>query len=181
MTPSRLKPFLRDGLDILFVGLNPATGSDTNGHYFSVRSDFWDQLFQSGLIARKVDKSNADDAVFGSNLVNANRWNYGITDLVTEHVESDSAKVKPTRQQCAALAEIINKHGPRAVVILGRKVRDHLDRYYGAGWGQLWGQLPMPGPHAPFFFAVPFPHNNNVGTQRKVDIYHRIFVCLSQS
>jgi len=30
-----LQPFLRPGLDVLFLALNPPVQSNTNGHYFS--------------------------------------------------------------------------------------------------------------------------------------------------
>lgn len=67
MEKSRLVPFVRYGLDILFVGLNPANGSDDHGHYFSVNQAFWNQLYKAGLITENVDKLCADDEIFGNN------------------------------------------------------------------------------------------------------------------
>lgn len=43
-----LQPFLRPGLDVLFLALNPPVQSNTNGHYFSGdQSRFYDLLFKS--------------------------------------------------------------------------------------------------------------------------------------
>jgi len=46
---SNLVPFIRDNLDILFIGLNPAKGSSENRHYFSVKPAFWNQLYDAGF------------------------------------------------------------------------------------------------------------------------------------
>jgi len=64
MNKSTLIPFLRNDLDIMFVGLNPAKGSSENGHYFSVRQAFWEQLYKSGIITGNIDKLIADEYVF---------------------------------------------------------------------------------------------------------------------
>ncbi|MFT6210117.1 MAG: hypothetical protein ACJATE_000723, partial [Bacteroidia bacterium] len=88
MEEARLIPFLRNDLDILFVGLNPAKGSNDNRHYFSVNQAFWNQLFEAELITQPVNKQIADDIVFGGNNLNFDNWEYGITDLVTEYAES---------------------------------------------------------------------------------------------
>src|SRR5437879_4105247 len=122
MEKSSLKPFLRENLHILFVGLNPAKGSNDNRHYFSVRQSFWDQLFYSGLLTTRLDKSNADEKVFGSGACNHNNWNYGITDLVTEFAESDSKKIKPTYNDYSRLITVIKKYQPLTVVLLHSKV-----------------------------------------------------------
>ncbi len=58
--------YLREGLDVLFVALNPPQQSNNNGHYFSGRnSRFFQQLFKSGLITENLDKLIADESVFG--------------------------------------------------------------------------------------------------------------------
>lgn len=58
--------FLRDNLDVLFIALNPPVQSNNNGHYFSGKqSSFFNQLYLSGLITEDLDKTIADDLVFG--------------------------------------------------------------------------------------------------------------------
>jgi G:T/U-mismatch repair DNA glycosylase len=91
---STLVPFARENLDILLVGLNPAKGSSRNRHYFSVNQAFWNQLYDAGLITTHIDKSRADEIVFGSTHINFQGWWYGITDLITDMTESDSKKNK---------------------------------------------------------------------------------------
>ena len=100
-------PFIRHGLDILFVGLNPANTSSKKGHYFSTNPAFWNQLYDSGLITVPVNMNVADEQVFGSSRVNANHWEYGVTDLVNGLAESNSAVVKPTVRNCIDLMQTI--------------------------------------------------------------------------
>lgn len=94
-----LKPFVRPGLDVLFLALNPPVQSNTNGHYFSGdQSRFYDLLFKSGLIVQPVPKSRADEAVFGGTSVNYNRSTFGVIDLVGDLVQTQSGKVRVSRE-----------------------------------------------------------------------------------
>ena len=77
MEKSNLIPFVRNNLDILFVGLNPAVGSSRNRRYFSANQAIWNQLYDSGLITSRVDKSIADELVFGQKDINFQGWSYG--------------------------------------------------------------------------------------------------------
>ncbi len=71
MIDVKLKPFIRKDLDILFVALNPPYQSNRNEHYFSgSQSRFFQLLFLSGLITTNIDKSQADEKVFGDSLYN---------------------------------------------------------------------------------------------------------------
>ena len=56
-----LPDHLREGLDLLFVGLNPSQYSAEVGHYFAnPRNRFWPAFNLSGLVARQV--TSEDDA-----------------------------------------------------------------------------------------------------------------------
>ena len=56
-----LPDYLRPGLDIALIGLNPSTRSIQAGHYFAnPRNRFWPALSASGLVGRDVGPS--DDA-----------------------------------------------------------------------------------------------------------------------
>lgn len=175
METSRLKPYLRSSLDILFVGLNPATGSSRNGHYFSVNSAFWNQLYESGLIIRKVHKMSADDVVFGTTEVNCNGWSYGITDLVPTLAESNSRKVKPRPEHCASLIQDIIALQPKVVILLHSQVRRSLSQYLSL-------HEPLDGKLGRWlnehtnteFFAIPFPHGNAVRSSYKIAIYENV-------
>jgi hypothetical protein len=179
---STLKPFLRSGLDILFIGLNPANGSSRNRHYFSVNSAFWNQLFDSGLITTKVDKLCADELVFGGNSINLNRWSYGITDLLPEVAESDSAAIHPTRVDCQRLADEIQRCQPRAAVLLHRKVVEAFLPFYDCPIPPLnSGQIGLIISGFPtMFFNIAFPHGNTIPSQAKVAQYRKIWDYLSK-
>ena len=50
-----LPDHLREGLDLLFVGLNPSQYSAEVGHYFAnPRNRFWPAFNRSGLVGRQV-------------------------------------------------------------------------------------------------------------------------------
>lgn len=107
--PPTLPDLLRPGLDLVFVGLNPAAYSAQRGHYYSHDNNvFWDMLSASPLVDEKLgpedDRSLPD------------RFSIGLTDVV-KRVESDSTKVS-RQERCAARAEFerrIAKATPRAV------------------------------------------------------------------
>ena len=170
-----LHPIIRPGLDMLIVGLNPGGTSSQKGHYFSANSALWNQLYESELITRPVDKNDADEHVFRSSRINANGWVYGITDLVNYLAESDSRKVNPTREHCKDLMQTILEYKPKVVVLLHGKIIKHFvkgflgkeDVEYG-NLGKLIDGLDT------VFFNVPFPHGNPITSEAKVELYKQI-------
>lgn len=173
MQNSTLIPFLRKNLDILFVGLNPAKGSSEKGHYFSVNQAFWNQLYESGLITKFIDKSNADELVFGSNEFNYKNLNYGITDLVTEIAESNSSKVKPKKTDLIKLENVIREYNPKIVVLLHSKVLKKFIRHLGyvvpeSNSGKL-GKLIKDCDA--IFYNIAFPHGNTITKESKIEKY----------
>ena len=176
MEKSNLKPFLRNNLDILFIGLNPAKGSSDNRHYFSVNQAFWNQLYDSGLITSPVDKMEADDLIFGDSKQNLNNFNYGVTDLITEIAESDSKKIKPTRNDVKRLIEVIIEYKPKIVIILHSKVLSNLFKYLGKDapssnqgiLGKLLNQSNS------IFYTIAFPHGNTITSIQKIRNYEKV-------
>ena len=173
MQESTLIPFLRKNLVILFVGLNPAKGSSENGHYFSVNQAFWNQLYEAGLITKRLDKSNADEIIFGSNKYNYKNWAFGITDLVTEIAESDSAKIKPKQTDLIRLEKVIKEYKPKTVVLLHGKVLKKFIDYLGyvvpqSNTGEL-GELILNCNTT--FYNIAFPHGNTITSESKIDKY----------
>jgi G:T/U-mismatch repair DNA glycosylase len=176
MEKSNLRPFLRKNLDILFVGLNPAKGSSDNGHYFSVNQAFWNQLYDSGLIIKYVDKMVADELIFGNNEYNFEKLNYGVTDLVMEFAESDSTKIKPSLNDVKRIIEVIIKYQPKSVVILHGKVLSFLFKYLrkpkpASNQGYL-GKLIEKSDT--FFYAIAFPHGNTISSNEKILNYAKL-------
>ena len=176
MKQATLVPFVRHDLDILFVGLNPAEGSSRKGHYFSVNQAFWNQLFDASLITKRVDKLVADQVVFGGTEVNCNHWQYGITDLLPSIAESDSRKVRPTKDDCCMLVNTIEKFAPRTVVLVHSKVVKHLCRHLGirqfptncGGVGSIINKVKTK------FFCIAFPHGNTIFAREKVEKYSEL-------
>ena len=176
MQESTLIPFLRKNLEILFVGLNPAKGSSENGHYFSVNQAFWNQLYESGLILKTVDKSNADLKIFGSNKFNFDNWNFGITDLVIEIAESNSAEIKPKHTDLIRLKSVIQEYKPKSVVLLHCKVLKKFTSFLGnkvneSNTGELGTLIENCDT---IFFNIAFPHGNTITKDRKIIRYQEL-------
>ena len=75
-----LNDYLQEGLDIVFVGINPSEYSVKVGHYFAnPRNRFWAALNKSGLVDREVSPEDDADLV---------QYGIGFTDLAK----------RPTRQ-----------------------------------------------------------------------------------
>jgi uracil-DNA glycosylase len=176
MGKSNLVPFLRENLDVLFVGLNPAQGSSRNRHYFSVNQALWNQLYDAGLITSRVDKSNADKIVFGRTDCNFQGWSYGVTDLITAVAESDSSRVKPTQKDCDVLQSQIKRFGPKVAILLHGKVLDSFLPYLGyAAPSANTGKLGILIKDCPtMFFNIAFPHGNAIASEYKVAHYRAV-------
>ena len=176
MEQSNLRPFLRNNLDILFVGLNPAKGSSDNRHYFSVNQAFWNQLYDAGLITKKVDKSYADTVIFGSYKHNFNSWSYGITDLIFEIAESNSTLIKPNNDHAERLIETVQEYEPLVIILLHGKVLDTVLKYLGgqipsANSGELGELIPACSSN---FFNIAFPHGNTITSSDKIKRYKEV-------
>jgi hypothetical protein len=176
MEKSNLTPFVRNNLDILFIGLNPAMGSSRNQHYFSVRQDFWNQLYDSGLITSMVDKSVADEIVFRRTDINFQGWSYGVTDLITTIAESDSRKIKPTQKDCETLQSRIRTFSPKVVILLHSKVVKKFLAFLGcnippSNSGKL-GALVKDS--STMFFNIAFPHGNTISSENKIVQYQAV-------
>lgn len=129
MNTVNLKPFIRDNMDVLFVGLNLSDISNNNKHYFSVYDSFWNQLYRSGLINSEVDKMDADIKVFGSNKINKHSWNYGIMDLKPNIADRHSNNIKLFKEDYDYLTDILLKYKPKVACIIHNKVIKSIKKY----------------------------------------------------
>lgn len=179
----KLKPFVRENLDILFVGLNPAVISNQKGHYFSVRQSLWTQLYRSGLIQREVSKENADELIFGDTALNVGHLNFGITDLVTHIANSNSSKIKPTANDCVKLEKDILTYKPRVVIILHSKVLEKFVFGYlgiqkcksnSGNMGKLLNDCDT------IFYNIAFPHGNAIPDEDKIKKYKEVKALISK-
>jgi hypothetical protein len=176
METSNLIPFVRENLDILFIGLNPAIGSSRNRHYFSVNQAFWNQLYDSGLITSRVDKSIADEIVFGRTDINFQGWSYGVTDFITTIAESDSRKIKPTQKDCESLQSLIKTFSPKVVILLHSKVVKKFLTFLGCKISQAnSGKLGVLVKDSPtMLFNIAFPHGNTISSENKIVQYQAV-------
>lgn len=168
-----LRPFLRPGLDLLFVALNPPLQSNENGHWFSGKqSCFFDLLFKSGLISEYVDKRVADDIVFGGTEVNLQHANYGVVDLVGNVVETNSTKVKPTKQDVDRLVARVLETHPRIVCVIHSKVRTALNRHANLARPLEYGDcgVLLHGSSARFVLSS-FPNGSNIPESQRLLIF----------
>lgn len=168
-------PFIREELDILFVGLNPANTSSKKGHYFSTNPAFWNQLYMAGLITEPVNMNTADDIVFGSSDINYKKCQYGVTDLVNYLAESNSSKVRPTIKNCIELEQNILEYKPKIVILMHSKVIKYFVKNYKGKYKVEYGCLGklIDGCNT-IFYNVPFPHGNAIKSEMKVELYKEI-------
>ncbi len=178
MPEVKLKQFIRKNLDVLFVGLNPPYQSNKNEHYFSGKqSRFFQLLFLSGLISTNIDKSQADEKVFGDNLYNYKKSNFGVTDLIQHIVETNSSKVKPTGEDVLSLCKMIIEYSPKYVCIIHSKVKDAFEKFHNEYIiGNLYygkcGKI-LKDCSSVFFFNY-FPNGNNIPDEPKLKIFNEL-------
>ena len=107
-----LPDYLREGLDIVFVGLNPGLYSAQVGHYFAYKwNRFWPALSASGLVPEPVGP--ADD-------VRLLGWGIGLTDVVKRPTRGiHELKPGEFHRGAKALQEKIARYRPRIVCFVG--------------------------------------------------------------
>lgn len=107
-----LPDYLAQNLDIVFVGLNPGSYSDKQGHYFARPTNlFWTALFESGLVRERL--MPRDDE-------RLNQFGYGLTDLVSRATPNIDSL---TQDEFIAGGEVlrakIHRYAPRVVCFVG--------------------------------------------------------------
>ncbi len=173
MLEVKLKPFLRTNLDVLFIALNPAEQSNSNGHYFSGKgSRFFKLLAESGLITREIPKVRADEQVFGTTEINYKRASFGVIDLVPGVVETNGGRVRAKAEHVVCLTSEIRNYAPRFACVIHSSVRSSLTRY---------GDLVRPLEYrwcgcvlrdcATEFVLNYFPNGNSIKDDKKIHIF----------
>ena len=107
-----LPDYLKKGLDIVFVGLNPSIYSMQMGHYFAnPRNRFWSALNRSGLVGRELSpEQDASILEFG----------IGFTDVVKRPTpQASGLNAADFRRWCPVLKEKLLKYQPGIVCFHG--------------------------------------------------------------
>jgi len=106
-----LPDYLREGLDIVFVGLNPGLYSARVGHYFAMpQNRFWPALSASGLVPSVGPE---DDA-------RLLEWGMGLTDMVKRPTSGIHELSRGEfRWGAKALQQKLLRYKPRIVCFVG--------------------------------------------------------------
>jgi double-stranded uracil-DNA glycosylase len=154
---STLPDYLSEGLDLVFIGLNPGLYSAKVGHYFAYRQNrFWPALSLSGLIPESIGPE--DDA-------RLLEWGIGLTDIVKRPTHGiHEVSITEFRRGAKVLREKIERYQPRVVCFIGL-----------TGYRICCGNENSPGTHAGHFggasvFVVPStsPRNASYSLERIV-------------
>jgi TDG/mug DNA glycosylase family protein len=107
-----LPDYLREGLDVVFVGLNPGLYSAQVGHYFAYKQNrFWSALSASGLVPEPVGPED-DARLMG--------WGIGLTDIVKRPTRGIHELTRGEfRRGAKVLQEKIVHYQPRIVCFVG--------------------------------------------------------------
>jgi TDG/mug DNA glycosylase family protein len=111
--PSRTIPdVIADGLDILFVGINPGLWSGATGFHFARPGNrFWKSIHQAGLTDRVLDPAEQDELL---------SFGIGITNLVPR---TTASAAELTADELLgggrALIAKVERYRPRQVAFLG--------------------------------------------------------------
>jgi TDG/mug DNA glycosylase family protein len=107
-----LPDYLEEGLDIVFVGLNPSEPSVKAGHYFAnPRNRFWAALNRSGLAGREMTPQRDAELL---------RHGIGFTDVVKRPTRQASGlRAADFRRWAPVLREKLLKYQPRIACFQG--------------------------------------------------------------
>ena len=107
-----LKDYLAEGLDIVFVGLNPSEYSVEVGHYFAnPRNRFWAALSRSGLTGREMTAERDAELL---------RHGIGFTDIVKRPTRQASGlRAADYRRWAPVLKEKLLRYRPRIACFHG--------------------------------------------------------------
>lgn len=155
-----LKPFLRAGLDALFVGFNPHPSSWERGRYYA-HGSLWRVLRKSGLAPTIAD----DSQLFAHN--------FGITDLVHDRPTREAREVSDEEYARGAsrLRRQIAHFRPRVVCFTGKGVYRHFARL-GAAAAVEYGPAGRFGGSA--LFVAPFPSHKWMTDAEKARHYREL-------
>jgi TDG/mug DNA glycosylase family protein len=111
----RVQDYLRDGLDLVFVGINPGTRSAAAGrHYAGPGNHFWPLLHESGLVTEPL--THEQDA-------RVLEWGIGLTNIVSRPSPSMSdLSLQELRAGARTLRRKLLAYRPRIVCFNGKGI-----------------------------------------------------------
>ena len=151
-----LPDYLRPGLDIVLIGLNPSTRSVAAGHYFAnPRNRFWKAVSAANLVGRPVGRG--DDAALLADGI-------GFTDVVKRPTgQASGLTAADYRRDAPSLREKLLRHAPRIACFHGltayRAYLRHGEGIKSAGNLELGRQDLVIGASRVFVLPNPSPAN----------------------
>ena len=166
-----LPDYLRDGLDIVLVGLNPSAYSVQVGHYFgNPRNRFWAAVSASGLAGREVGPD--DDAGLLAEGI-------GFTDLVKRATpQASGLRAADYRRDAPLAREKLLRYGPGIVCFNGlvayRAYLRYAEDVGDAGAIELGRQQHTIGVSRVFVAPSPSPANARYSLAELTEWYRRL-------
>ncbi len=181
MNTQTLEDSLAEGLELVFVGINPAIYSVEQGHYFARRANkFWPCLSRSTLSVRA--RAGLGVPVLGPEHDRAIlTYGIGFTDVVKRATAKASDL---NRAELAAgvphLLEKIRRYRPRVACFHGVTGYRHVHEALGLGSSQIPLGLQDPSIGETRVFLVPNPSGANAHFSREDQVlwYDRLAIFL---
>ena len=110
-----LPDYLRPGLDLVFVGINPGLASAARGHHYAgPGNQFWPLLYEAGFVPEPL--TSEDDRRLPD-------FGIGLTNLVdrTSRGSGDLSRAE-LRAGAGELGEKLRRYGPRVVCFNGKLI-----------------------------------------------------------
>jgi len=112
VTDKPLPDVIAPDLDILFCGINPSLMSAARGHHFARPGNrFWPALHLAGLTPRRLAPDEDRELL---------RYGIGVTNIVARPTRAAAElSVTELREGADALADLVSRHRPRLLAVLG--------------------------------------------------------------
>ena len=109
-----LPDYLRDNLDLVFVGINPGAYSAEVGHYYATpRNRFWHAVNGANLLGQGIIVGPNDDSRMGG-------WGIGFTDVVKRSTSNAAGlRTADFRKWIPVLEKKLLKYQPKVVCFNG--------------------------------------------------------------
>jgi double-stranded uracil-DNA glycosylase len=172
-----LPDLLREGLDVVFVGINPSLFSAARGHYFARNTNrFW-PCFSRSVLSRPAREAMGlarlepyhDRALLEHGI--------GFTDLV-KRASARAGDLAPSElaSGAASLTAKLGRYAPRVACVQGVTAYRMVHRVLGGGNSTLaLGRQPLRiGPTRLFVVPNPSPANAHVTPAEQTHWYDRL-------
>jgi double-stranded uracil-DNA glycosylase len=151
--PRELPDYLRPGLQLVFVGINPGERSARVGHYYAGRGNqFWPLLFECGLVPQPLNPQD-DRRVL--------EYGIGMTDVVKRWSKSaNELRAADFRRDAPRLRRRLRRAAPRVVAFNGKTA---YEKFSGDATCLGWQKDLLEGARV---FVLPSTSGRNGGLTR---------------